>query len=99
MEKSFFYESKKAYDSSNLAYEFTVNVEFTARHEDEADIDSISVYLKGTDIEVKFESLPKADQMAIEDEAYQIAQDNAYEAYYDRLQATAEAQVDLMGER
>jgi len=99
MSYEFVYESKNTFDTKNEALSFDVVFEMRSIDEDYAEAEDLSVFIEGTSIEVKFESLSKEDQKAIEIEADKITQENAHELYYDKLIGQAEAWHDLAMDR
>jgi hypothetical protein len=91
MQKSFTYESEK------YPNDLEVIIEICANEPDDGQVEEISVW--NGDEEVKFESLSQVEQKSIEDTAQSIADENAYDLYFEQQVARAEAYSDYLQDR
>lgn len=71
---------------------FVVEIEIWASAEDEGDCEIISIYSKGTEIQMKLEDFPKNEQERMMKEAYEVCDEFTHVAW----QAACEAQGDAM---
>lgn len=85
----------KTFEHNQYEIEFRI----IADNEDDAYADEFSVWDKELQKEVKFEELPDKDQSFIGQKADDLAYENAYEAYMDRMIMAADAYYDEMKEK
>lgn len=78
------------FGTDGLANTIVVDVEVYAGAEDDAEIESIFIYDETANRELALEQFSVKEQAYIEKKAYEIAQENAHEVYYDALMMRAE---------
>jgi len=77
----------------------SIDASLISDNEDEAHWDDLVIWDDLLNEEVLFQSLPQADQNAIESKLDQIAADAAHELYYEHAIAQAEYYADCLEDR
>lgn len=87
------------FDCQEAEHQLLVEVTFTARNEDYANIEDIDLFDYKTGEPIELMSIHLKDRSALENEADELAQEHAYEAYSERKQELADARAEAQMER